>query len=200
MKNNTKTSMILSTTTIALLVVMLTPNAAFASTPWYGGSALPNGDAGFWFHCTSLNVLNVDGDTTDNCTKVQSKVGAAMVTYNNLGNSIDYYNTPTFTDHWVYATNLGLFGNSAEATYPNIDDGYVRFNNLRSFGTTGGCQTTLGITYAYNLQWLSHHELGHSAGLLHAPQTDTSTMVPTCKSTWSTVQTQDDSVLDSHYP
>lgn len=200
MNKNIKTSMILTTSTIALLAIMFAPNQVFAhDTPWYGGAILPSGYAGYWFHCTSLNPLSVDGDTTNNCSEVQGSVEDAMENYNDLsGNDLDLETTGSFTDKWVYATNLAPWGPSAEATYPNVDDGYVRFNNLRSFGTDGGCQTTLGIVHAYNLEWLSNHELGHSVGLDHH-NGHTSVMVDSCDSLWSAIQTDDEDTLDTKY-
>ena len=129
MNNKTKTSMILSTTAITMLAVIFTPGAAFADhTPWYGGPILPNGDAQFWFHCTSLDTMSVDGDRTNNCNKVKTEVQQSMSTYNNLGNSIDLTTSSSFVDYIVYATDLGAFGDSAQATFPNETGDYVRYN------------------------------------------------------------------------
>ena len=198
MKNEIKTSMILSTTIIALLAVMLVPNDAFASTPWYGGSGLTNGDAEFYFHYTSLNVMSVDGDSSSNYSKVKTEVQSAMTTYNNLGNDIDLTTTGSYGsgDYIVYSTDLGIFGPSAEATYPGGSD-YVRFNDWRDFGTSGSCS----LWYAYNIEYLTNHEFGHTTGLLHATSSsDTSTMVSSCDATkWSDVQSQDETVLDDKY-
>ena len=202
MYNKTKTSMILSTTIITLLAVMLAPTQAFASdTPWYwpGHDGLDNGEAGYWFHCTSLNPLSVDGDTTNNCNKVQGAVEDAMDNYNDLpNNDLDLTTTNSFTDKWVYATDLTFWGPSAQASYPHIDDGYVRFNDWRDFGTSGGCQKELWVTFAYNLEWLSTHELGHSVGLLHH-NGHTSTMVDSCDTLWAAIQADDEGTLDDKY-
>ena len=45
------------------------------------------------------------------------------------------------------------------------------------------------------MEWTANHELGHTVGMGHATSNgDTSTMVSGCASTWSTVQSQEDSV------
>jgi len=197
MNNKIKTSMILSTTVIALLAVMLAPSDAFANhTPWYGGSILPNGDAGMYFHCSTLNSLKVDGDTSNNCWKVTNEVEDSMSTYSNLGNDIDLTTTSTFTDHIVYAANLGSYTVLAEATYPSSTGDYVRYNTLMSFKTSGSCSWWSG----YNLEWVANHELGHTVGLAHQNTSgENSVVVPNCASSWSTVQSHDDAVLDYKY-
>jgi hypothetical protein len=197
MYNKKITSMILSTTAFALLAITLTPNDAFANhTPWQG-STLPNGDADLYFHFTSLNTLSVDGDTTSNYSKVKTEVQQSMTRYNNLGNDIDLSTTSSFSsgDYTVYATNLGIFGDSAQATYPNQSGDYIRFNTSRDFGTSGSCT----LWYAYNLEWLTNHEIGHTVGLAHASSSDNSVMVDSCSSKWSNVQSHDDAVLDALY-
>lgn len=200
MNNKTKTSVVLTTTTIVLLTVMFVPNHAFADgTPWYGGIALTNGDAGFWFQCSSLNSMDVDGDTTNNCNKVKSAVQDSMSTYNGLGNDIDLTTTSSFTDYLVYATNLGLFGPSAEATFPSSTGDYLRFNDHRALGTSGGCQNFLGFNYAYNIEWLTNHEFGHTTGLAHHTTGHNSVMVEHCANSWSNVQSDDEFVLDNKY-
>lgn len=197
MNNKTKTSMILSTTTIAILAIMLIPSDAFADHfPEPQGSTLPSGDAEFWFHCTSLDPLSVDGDTTSNCSKVKSEAEASMDTYNDLGNDIDLTTSATFVDYIIYATDLGLFGDSAQATYPSSTGDYVRYNTWRDWGTTGDCT----LWYAYNLEMVTNHEFGHTVGLLHADSSDNSVMVDSCHATkWQTVQTHDDQTLDDLY-
>lgn len=202
MTSKTKTtSMILTTTTIALLAVVLTPIDVYANhTPWYGGPALTNSRADMYFH-SSLNNLSIDG-STNQFAKAKSSTEAAMTTYTNIPNSdLILATTSTYGTgkYVVYAGDLGFFGPSGEATYPDNPERYVRYNTQRSFGTTGGCSSFFGYTYAYNLQWLANHELGHTAGLAHAQQSETSTMVPNCKSTWSTVQSHDAAVLQLVY-
>ena len=92
MNNKTDTSTIFSSTIAAVLAVMLSPSDAFASTPLY--SRLPNGDAEFWFHCTSLNGLWVDYDWWSNCNTVKGEVQDAMSTYNGL-------NHYRYTSSWM---------------------------------------------------------------------------------------------------
>ncbi len=197
MKNKTKTSMILSTTIIGLLVVMLAPTDVFANhTPWIG-STLPNGDAELYFSCTSLNGMWVDYDWWSNCNTVKGEVQDAMSTFNGLGNGIDLTTSATHTDKIVYAMNLGSYSVLAEASYPHSPADFVRFNNMQHWSTSNGCDFANG----YNLEYVANHELGHTVGLAHAAQSDNSMMVPNCDATkMSTVQSHDEAVLDALYP
>ena len=146
-----------------------------------------------YYHCYSLDSLWVDYDWWDNCSTVKSEALASASTYNNGGNDIDIYTTSTWTDHGFYATNLGSYSVLVQATYPTIQQAYVRMNNLIHWSTSNACDFANG----YNIEWLVNHEFGHTVGLKHT--TGTSVMVENCASTWSTVQTHDDAVLDSKY-
>ena len=197
MNNKTKTTILLPTIATMLSMAML-PVDVFADTPAQGGT-LPNDVAYMYFH-SSLGNLNVDG-STGHFSDVRSDVQSAMRTYNNDPADVNLYTTNSFgsNDYVVYAGNLGLFGDSARATYPSSSEEYVVFNTARHFGTSGGCTSLPGFSYAYNLEWISNHELGHVVGLGHADDTDTSVMTRTCESSWSDIQNQDSTTLASLY-
>lgn len=157
-----------------------------------------------YFHRASLNRPHVDGDTSNNYRKVKSSAEDAMENYNAVPNAdIDLSTTSRFQggDHIVYARSLGLFGHSAEATYPRAPDSrstnpeYVRFNTARHWGTDGGRRSAFHISYAYNLEWVSNHELGHVAGLKHRDPGTNSAMVSTRAASWNNVQETDKVML-----
>ena len=120
-----------------------------------------------------------------------------MQTYNGLGNTIDLNTTFTFGsgDYVVYALDLGPFGKTAQASFPNYSSNYVRFNDWRDFKTTGGCV----LWWSEHIEWITNHEFGHTTGLTHVADGSPSTLVDNCASTWSDVQPFDESVLDHHY-
>lgn len=74
-------------------------------------------------------------------------------------------------------------------------DQCVRFNTARHWGTDGGCRSVFHISYAYNLEWISNHELGHVAGLKHRDPGTNSAMVSTCAVSWNNVQETDKEML-----
>ena len=197
MTNKTKTTILLSIV-VAMFSVALLPANVFAHTPTYGGT-LPNDVAYMYFH-SSLNDLNVDG-STGHFADVRNEVQSAMATYNSDPADVWLYTTNSYynNNYAVYAINLGLFGPSAQATFPNNSEEYVRFNTARHFGTNGGCSSFIGYTYAYNLEWLSNHELGHVVGLGHAHDGDVSVMQPQCTLYWSDIQNQDSVAMGTLY-
>ena len=161
-----------------------------------------------YFHWASLNRLHVDGDANNNYRKVKSSVEDSMENYNAVPNAdIDLSTTARFQsgDYVVYARNLGIFGNSAEATPPrdpdrrNTNPEYVRFNTARQWGTDGGCRSIFHISYAYNLEWISNHELGHVTGLKHRDPGTNSAMVKSCATSWNNVQETDKTMLQHLY-
>jgi len=198
MINRLTTSVMLSIAVTITLAVTSVHVDVFAQTPAVGGT-LDNNRADLYFH-SSLNNLNIDG-STGQFTKAKRETQDAMSEWNSQTADVTLYTTNSYQggDHVVYAANLGLFGYSGQATYPNSDENYVRYNTWRHFGTSGGCNSLFGFSYAYNLEWLANHELGHTVGLGHAPIGDDSVMVPYCASSMSEVQEQDAYTLDLIY-
>lgn len=199
---------------VALLALSIGALAALAYVPgqsdaaehddWVHDHELPGGEADFYFHYTSLNRLHVDGDTRNNYQKVKSSVQRSMGNYNRLldvGADLSTSARLQGDDYVVYARSLGAFGFSAEASLPRDPDStstatkYVRFNTWRHWGTDGGCNSLGSISWAYNLVWVSNHELGHVLGLLHRPDGTNSAMVRDCSASWSSVQTIDHETL-----
>lgn len=89
---------------------------------------------------------------------------------------------------------------SAQDTYPHNTGGkFVRYNTWRAWITDGGCFNLFGHIFAYNIEWITNHELGHVVGLGHHPPGSDSTMVHKCSPTWATVQRTDAENIAGEY-
>ncbi|MCE2507618.1 MAG: hypothetical protein J4F36_14355 [Nitrosopumilaceae archaeon] len=59
MNNKTKTSMILTSTIVATIAMTMSLTPVYGIGHYYGGPTLPNGDADFYFHCSTLATMSV---------------------------------------------------------------------------------------------------------------------------------------------
>lgn len=170
---------------------------------WHSEDRLPNGEADFCFDYATLNRLFVDGDASNNYRKVKTSVEKSMARYNNLlASELDLSTVASCQrgDYSVYGKDMAPWGFSAQATYPdNTGDKFVRYNTWRAWGTDGGCFNLLGHVFAYNIEWITNHELGHVVGLAHYPPGSASTMVHQCSTTWADIQGTDATNIAGEY-
>lgn len=187
---------------LATVVAVLAATAAMQNHPaeaaFRSEHRLPDGEADFYFDRSTLNRLNVDGDTTNNYQKVKASFERAMDRYNRIDRAdLDMSTSARYqsSDYTVYGKDMGPLGFSAQAVYPEQalagGDKFVRFNTWRAWGTDGGCRGAWFFIHAYNIEWITNHELGHVVGLEHQPAGSPSTMVHKCSSTWSKIQDTD---------
>lgn len=193
-------------TAAAVLVAAASMQNSQAEATWMSRESLVDGEAEFYFDHRTLNRLNVDGDTTNNYQKVKASFEGAMYRYNNVeGVDLDMSTSARYRsgDYTVYGKDMGPLGFSAQATSPERalagGDKFVRFNTWRAWGTDGGCRGAWFLVHAYNIEWITNHELGHVVGLAHQPAGSASVMVHKCSSTWAHIQYMDGRNLRERY-
>ena len=185
------------------LAAMPMHNEPAEARSWKSNVPLLNGEADFCFDYATLNRLFVDGDASNNYRKVKTSAEKSMARYDGLPEAdLDMSTVASCQrgDYSVYGKDMAPWGFSAQATYPHsTGDKFVRYNTWRVWSTDGGCLNLLGHLSAYNIEWITNHELGHVVGLAHQPPGSDFTMVHGCSSTWADIQDTDAEHIKARY-
>lgn len=144
-----------------------------------------------------------DSTGSSNVAAIESELNDAVATYNAEmngitidpedstcnGNKIEVgaYSLAEWT--WLAQEGSSWSGTSMTASY-------IDFNTDHGFGD----ESNWCFPYDYDIEWTMNHELGHGIGLKHHDHwIADSVMHPSCRSTWSALQSVDDTAIDIHY-